>query len=50
VVLAVDDYERLRAAAKAARPSFVEHLLAIPPDSGEDSDLRAEARPRPVEF
>lgn len=50
VVLSVQDYERLRAAARVARPSFVEHLLAIPPAADEEGgDIpRAAVRPRPV--
>lgn len=35
VVLAVDDYERLRRQARAAAPSFAEMLLALPQDDGE---------------
>lgn len=32
VVLAVDDYERLRQAEKAGARTFIEHLLDIPKD------------------
>jgi prevent-host-death family protein len=51
VVLSVEDYEHLRAATRAARPGFVEHLLAIPPAADEAEEIpRAAARPRPVEL
>ncbi len=35
IVLAVEEYERLRRNGKAAAPSFVEMLLAMPQDDGE---------------
>ena len=35
VVLAVEEYERLRRAEKADAPTFVEMLLAMPQDDGE---------------
>ena len=35
VVLAVEDYERLRRAEKADTPTFIEHLLDIPKDGPE---------------
>lgn len=48
VVLAVEDYERL---CGAARPRFIDHLLAIPQvGADEEVDPRAEARPRDVAF
>lgn len=57
MVVAVEDYERLRAAAAAARPRFVDHLLAIPSGTGAgaepeaaDAAARPSARPRDVVF
>ena len=35
IVLAVEEYERLRRVEKAEAPSFVEMLLAMPKDDGE---------------
>ena len=48
VVLAVEDYERLRRIEKAEAPTFVEMLLAIPKD-GEEFE-RWPLRPREFEF
>ena len=45
VVLAVEDYQRLRLAEKAGAPSFVEHLLAIPQDGQEFERMPPELRP-----
>ena len=45
VVLAVEDYQRLRLAGKAGAPSFVEHLLAIPQDGQEFERMPPEPRP-----
>ena len=45
VVLAVEDYQRLRRAEKAGAPSFVEHLLAIPKDGQEFERMPSELRP-----
>ena len=45
VVLAVEDYQRLRRAEKAGAPSFVEHLLAIPKDGQEFERMPSEFRP-----
>ena len=48
VVLAVEDYERLRRNGKAAAPSFVDMLLAMPQDDGEFE--RWPMQVRDVEF
>ena len=48
VVLAVDEYERLRHMEKAAAPSFADLLLAIPQD-GEEFD-RLDLAARPMDF
>jgi len=48
VVVAVQEYERLRGAERAKAPSFAELLLAIPQDGGEFPRLKA--RPRDVGF
>lgn len=48
VVLSEADYARLLAAARGARESFVDHLLAFPRD--EVALSRAEAAPRDVSF
>ena len=55
VVLAVDDYEKLRAKERLSQPSFIEHLLAAPkrpPEIGDEEDLfpRLELEPRNVDF
>ena len=47
VVLAVDEYERLRCVEKATAP-FADLLLGIPQDDEEFERLRLA--PRPVEF
>jgi antitoxin Phd len=47
VVLSVTDYEKLTR-RDAKRPSFVEHLLAMPKDDGEFE--RMELEPRDIEF
>ena len=44
VVLAVDEYERLRRAEKAGAPTFVEMLLAIPQDGEEFERFPWKAR------
>lgn len=44
VVLAVDEYERLRHTEKAAAPGFADLLLAIPQDGEEFDRLRLTAR------
>ncbi len=44
VVLAVEDYERLRRNGKAAAPTFVEMLLAIPKDGEEFERLPLRLR------
>ena len=36
VVVAVDEYERLRQAEKAGAPTFIDQLLAIPKGGPED--------------
>ena len=48
VVLAVEEYERLRRNAKAAAPTFVDMLLAMPQDDGEFE--RWPMQVRDVEF
>ena len=48
VVLAVDEYERLRRLEEENVPSFADLLLAIPQDDGEFE--RIPLAPRPVEF
>ncbi len=45
VVLAVEDYQRLRRAGKAGASGFVEHLLAIPRDGQEFERMPPELRP-----
>ena len=44
VVLAVDEYERLRHMEKAAAPSLADLLLAIPQDGEEIDRLHLAAR------
>lgn len=48
VVIAADEYYRLEKQQAAARPSLVEHLLAIPKDDGEFERLPFQSRE--VEF
>jgi prevent-host-death family protein len=48
VVVAADDYERLRHLERAQAPSFAELLLAIPQDGGEFT--RLQVRPRDVKL
>lgn len=48
VVVAADDYERLRQLERAQAPSFAQLLLAIPQDGGEFP--RLQVRPRDVEL
>ncbi|MDE2837754.1 MAG: type II toxin-antitoxin system Phd/YefM family antitoxin [Chloroflexota bacterium] len=48
IVLAVEEYERLRRVEKAEAPTFVEMLLAIPKD-GEEFE-RWPMKVRDVEF
>ena len=48
VVVAAEDYARLRALEKAAQPSFVDHLLAMPCD--DQSFERIDAEPRATEL
>jgi antitoxin Phd len=55
VVLAVEDYEKLREQERLGRPSFIEHLLAAPkrpPEIGDDEELfpRLELEPRDVDL
>ena len=45
IVLAVDEYERLRHMEKAAAPSFADQLLAIPQNGEEFERFRLPARP-----
>jgi prevent-host-death family protein len=48
VVVAADEYERLRQLERAKAPSLPELLLAIPQDGGEFPQLRI--RPRDVDL
>ena len=48
VVLSVAEYERLAHKEPEKRPSFVEHLLAMPKDDGEFE--RIDIKMRDVEF
>ncbi len=48
VVVAVDEYERLRNLDRAQAPSFAELLLSIPQDGGEF--LRLQVRPRDLDL
>jgi prevent-host-death family protein len=48
VMVAADEYERLRQLERAQAPTFVDVLLAIPQDGGEFP--RPPLRPRNVEF
>lgn len=48
VVVAAEEYERLKQLEKLKRPSFVDHLLAIPKDDGEFE--RLEIVPRDVDL
>ena len=54
VVLAVDEYERLRRLEQESVPSFADLLLAIPQADGDDGDdlefERVRSKLRPVEF
>jgi prevent-host-death family protein len=45
VVVAVEEYERLRHLEKAKAPTFAELLLSIPQDGGEFERLRLPSRP-----
>jgi antitoxin Phd len=55
VVLSIEEYERLVAAGKEPRKTFVEHLLSIPkrpPSIPDDEELfpRLDLAPRDVDF
>ena len=50
VVVAVEDYERLRRADAANAPTFVEHLLAIPKDGPDEVFERPSVKLRDVEL
>ena len=50
VVIAVDEYERLRRAEKVATPDFIEHLLAIPKGGPDDLFERIPLKPRDLEL
>ena len=45
VVVAVEEYERLRHLEKAKAPTFAELLLSIPQDGGEFERIRLPTRP-----
>ena len=44
VVVAAEEYDRLRQLERLKAPSFVDHLLAIPKDDGEFERLTAQPR------
>jgi prevent-host-death family protein len=48
VVVAAEEYVRLRTCEQAAQPSFVDHLLAMPRD--DESFERIKAEPRATDF
>ncbi len=51
VVLAAEEYERLRRLDQTQAPSFVDHLLAVPREpSPDENEARADLRPRDVTF
>lgn len=50
VVVAVEDYERLRRSDAANAPTFVEHLLAIPKDGPDEVFERPPVNLRDVEL
>ena len=50
VVLAVEEYQRLRQAEKSGAPTFVEHLLAIPRGGPDDLFDQASVKLRDVEW
>ena len=45
MVIAVEQYERLRHLEKASAPSFADLLLAIPQDGGAFERIRLPSRP-----
>ena len=44
VVVAADEYERLRQLERLKAPSFADHLLAMPTDDGEFKRLKGHLR------
>ncbi len=48
VIVAAEEYERLRQLERLKAPTFADHLLAMPKDDGEFERLRA--RPRDTKF
>ena len=50
MVIAVEEYERLCQAEKAAAPDFIEHLLAIPKGGPEDLFERIPLKLRDVDL
>jgi antitoxin Phd len=48
VVVAAEEYARLRTFEQAAQPSFVDHLLAMPCD--DETFERIDAAPRATDF
>lgn len=51
VVMAAEDYARMRQAERAAAPSFIEHLLAMPTNDDDTWDFERPTIPeRNVEF
>ncbi len=50
MIVAVDEYERLRLTDEAAKPDFIQHLLAIPKGGPEDLFESSTIRLREIEF
>jgi prevent-host-death family protein len=50
VVVSAAEYDRLTRMDAPSRPSFVEHLLAMPKDDGDFELGRPDIFPRDVEF
>ena len=44
VVVAADEYERLRQLERLKAPSFADHILAMPTDDGEFKRLKGRLR------
>ena len=54
VVIAAEEYERLRRAEKSDAPNFIEHLLAVPQAPDDDAfelpTRTRDFRPREIDF
>ncbi|MDS9469109.1 type II toxin-antitoxin system Phd/YefM family antitoxin [Paracoccus sp. MBLB3053] len=48
VIMSATEYERMRAAARKDRGSFIAHLMDFP--GAEATEIRLQARPRDVQF